>query len=83
MVIIALLTRQNLEKPTRDKIMKISQAKKLINEAASAKQGFNVVFEPSQALILGVKLGKITAEKAAEKTILDYANSCTTLFQGQ
>ena len=62
--------------------MKISQAKNLINKAASEQQGFTVVFNPSQTLILGVKLGKISAEKAAEKMILDYTNSCTNAFQG-
>ena len=62
--------------------MRLHKAKELIIKAASNDLGFdlssNIVVKPY--LVVGVKLGNITPEQAAKKTINDYTEDCTRIF---
>lgn len=62
--------------------MKTKEAKQLIINEMSKQLGFKMSSNCSveRYLIIGVKLGEMTASKAAEITNKDYEEKCTNQF---
>lgn len=62
--------------------MKSIEAKNLIIKAASEELGFKLADSTTieQYLIIGVKLGNLTPEQAAEIINKKYAQACTETF---
>ena len=61
----------------------MTQAKSLINEAASKIYGFKVSMGPRNNLVLGVKLGRLTAMQAAKTCVEEYSTVCNEAFAKQ
>jgi hypothetical protein len=62
--------------------MKMTEAKNLINDQVSALNGFKTIMNPSNHLILGVKIGALTPLQAAKTCLKEYTEVCNSAFQG-
>ena len=63
--------------------MKLKKAKQLIIKAYSELVGFKMAdtMAIENYLVIGVKLGEMTAEQAANKSHDDYESKCTRAFE--
>jgi hypothetical protein len=63
--------------------MRMTEAKKLINDQVSALNGFKTTMNPKNNLILGVKIGALTPLQAAKICMEEYAEICNRAFAGR